>query len=264
MNNLKFIDCSASLGHSAINKIIVNHENYIVKEKVKEAKNTIELLAEMDFCGIDQAVIYHQSLKDVSVPFGNEYTLRSANEGLGRLIASMSILPSITNEEYSVREVEKYIRENNIFGVRLFPQLHRYMVDRITLGDILDYLTKIKMPVYISPDYGCEYVFSVMKEFPQLTAIITNYGLWGSDCYLYPLVNAYKNLYVDTSDFQEIRGVEYFVEKFGDEKMLFGTNFPMDNMGGPIATLVGANISLESKQKIASGNIERLMCEVKL
>ena len=260
---MKFIDCSASVGYGAINRIIMNHENYVVKEKVKEAKDAAELLREMDFCGVDKAVVYHQSMKDVSVPFGNDATLKAASEGDGRLIASMSILPSITNAEYSVKEVEKYIRENDIFGVRLFPQLHRYMVDKITLGDILDYLTKIKMPVYLSPDYGWEFVFSVMKEFPKLTAIITNYGLWGSDCYVYPLVNAYKNLYMDTSDFQEIRGIEYFVKKFGDERMLFGTNFPMDNMGGPIATLLGANISRESKEKIASGNIERLMSEVK-
>ena len=74
----------------------------------------------------------------------------------------------------------------------------------------------------------------------------------------------YKNLYVDSSDFQEIRGIEYFVKKFGDERMLFGTNFPMDNMGGPIATLIGTNISQESKEDIASKNIERLMAEVKL
>ena len=260
---MKFIDCSASVGYGAINRIIMNHENYVVKEKVKEAKDAAELLREMDFCGVDKAVVYHQSMKDVSVPFGNDATLKAASEGDGRLIASMSILPSITNAEYSVKEVEKYIKEKNIFGVRLFPQLHRYMADRITIGDILDYLTKIKMPVYLSPDYGWELIFSVMKEFPDLTAIVTNYGLWGSDCYVYPLVNAYKNLYMDTSDFQEIRGIEYFVKKFGDERMLFGTNFPMDNMGGPIATLLGANISRESKEKIASGNIERLMSEVK-
>ena len=260
---MKFIDCSASVGYGAINRIIINHENYVVKERVKEAKNASELLQEMDFCGIDKAVVYHQAMKDASVPFGNEYTLKVANEGEGRLIASMSILPSITDEAYSVKNVEKYIREKDIFGLRLFPQLHRYMADRITLGDILDYLTEIKMPVYLSPDCGWELLFSVMKEFPDLTAIITNYGLWGSDRYVYPLVNAYRNLYIDTSDFQEIRGIEYFVKKFGDERMVFGTNFPMDNLGGPITTLLGANIARESKEKIASGNIERLMSEVK-
>ena len=261
---MKFIDCSACIGYGGINREIVNHENYVVMEKVKEPKDAKELLAEMDFCGIDKAIVYHQSMKDVSVHYGNAKIIEEVKTDKQRLVASMSILPAITDTEFSVENLDKYIKDNNIFGVRVFPRLQRYMTDKITMGEVFDYLTQIKMPVYISPDTGWNLVFDTMKEFPDLTAIITNYGLWGSDRYFYPLVNAYKNLYVDSSDFQEIRGIEYFVKKFGDERMLFGTNFPMDNMGGPIATLIGANVSKESKEKIASGNIERLMSEVKL
>lgn len=81
---------------------------------------------------------------------------------------------------------------------------------------------------------------------------------------MYPLAKAYENLYFDTSDFQETSGIEAFVNRFGSDKLLFGTNFPMDNMGGPMATLLGANIPLEDKEKIAYGNIERLLGERKL
>lgn len=263
MKELKFFDCSACIGLGGINREIINHENYVVMEKVKEPKNAAELLAEMDYNGIDKAIVYHQAMKDVSVYNGNARILDEIKGNEKRLIASMSILPSVTDADFGVKNLEKYIKENNIFGVRIFPRLQRYMTDRITVGDIFDYLTKIKMPVYISPDYGWDLVFDTMKEFPDLTAVLTNYGLWGSDRFVYPLVNAYKNFYVDTSDFQEIRGVEYFVKKFGDERMLFGTNFPMDNMGGPIAALVGADISFDSKRKIAGENIERLIAEVR-
>ena len=261
---MRFIDCSACLGYGGINREIINHENYAVMEKVKEPKDAGEILAEMDFNGIDKAIVYHQSMKDVSVYYGNSKIIEEVKLNKQRLVASMSILPAITDTEFSVENLDKYIKENNIFGVRVFPRLQRYMTDKITMGEVFDYLTQIKMPVYISPDMGWDLVFDTMKDFPKLTAIITNYGLWGSDRYFYPLVNAYKNLYVDSSDFQEIRGIEYFVKKFGDERMLFGTNFPMDNMGGPITTLLGANISQDSKEKIASGNIERLMSEVVL
>lgn len=260
---MKFFDCSACIGMGGINREIVNHENYIVMEKVKEPKNAQELLAEMDFNGVDCAVVYHQAMKDASVYCGNERILREVNGNEKRLFASMSLLPSITDNDFTVEKVSYYIKNNNIFGVRLFPRLQRYMVDKITMGEIMEYLTDIKMPVYLSPETGWDLLFNTMKEFPNLTIIVTNYGLWGSDRYIYPLVKAYRNFYVDTSDFQEIRGIEYFVNKFGDEKMLFGTNFPMDNMGGPIATLLGANISISSKEKIASFNLERLMSEVK-
>ena len=46
--------------------------------------------------------------------------------------------------------------------------------------------------------------------------------------------------------------------------MLFGTNYPMDNMGGPIATLLGANIPFKDKENIASKNIERLFSNLRL
>ena len=43
--------------------------------------------------------------------------------------------------------------------------------------------------------------------------------------------------------------------------MLFGSNFPSDNIGGPITTLMGAKISLEDKENIAHRNAERLWAE---
>lgn len=61
---------------------------------------------------------------------------------------------------------------------------------------------------------------------------------------------------------QEIRGIEAFVNKFGSERLLFGTNYPMDNMGGPIASLFGAKISEDDRENIAHRNIERLWSEV--
>ena len=45
---MKIIDCSACIGYSSINRLIINHENYPVYEKVKQPKDAAELLAEMD------------------------------------------------------------------------------------------------------------------------------------------------------------------------------------------------------------------------
>ena len=45
---MKLIDMSAAIGYGTVNKSIVNHENYPVYEKVKQARNSAELLAEME------------------------------------------------------------------------------------------------------------------------------------------------------------------------------------------------------------------------
>ena len=128
----------------------------------------------------------------------------------------------------------------------------------------IEMLAERGIPVYISPMDGWDLLFSVLKEFPSLTVIITNYGLWGSDGYIYPLVKSYPNVYLDTSDLQEIIGIEAFVRRFGSERLLFGTNYPMDNMGGPLAALFGAKIGQAERENIAFRNFERLNAGRKL
>jgi predicted TIM-barrel fold metal-dependent hydrolase len=259
---MKFIDCSASIGLAAVNKYIVNHEDYIICEKVDQKANASELLKEMDRCGIDESIVWHQNSYDCAPDFGNRTLLADKDmQTNDRLKAVLAMLPSITDKEHTVEKLLEKMKNNKVFGLRAHPYSDRYMLDRITCGDTLDMLIEKNVPLYLTPIHDWEHIFKVMKDFPKLTVIITNYGLWGSDRFFYPLVNAYKNVYVDTSDFQEVRGIEAFVNKFGSERMLFGSNFPSDNIGGPITTLMGAKISLEDKENIAHRNAERLWAE---
>ena len=256
---MKIIDCSACIGLSSINRLIINHERYPVYEKVKQPKNARELLAEMDFNGIDEAIIYNTAMIESGVINGTDLFLSNPENYTGRLKGTIPLLPSFLNERYQPENLFNLLKKYDLFGVRANPTRNRYFFDKITMGDIADMLIEKNIPVYISPDDGWENVYSIMKEFPKLTAIVTNYGLWGSDGYVYPLVSAYKNLYIDTSDFQEVVGIKTFVNKFGSERMLFGTNYPMDNMGGPLACILGAKISENDKENIFHNNIERLI-----
>ena len=90
------------------------------------------------------------------------------------------------------------------------------------------------------------------------------YSLRGVEEFFFPLIKNYKNVYIDTSDYQVINGINKFCSKFGDERLLFGSNFPMDYFGGPITALMSSDLPQESLEKIAHGNIERLMSEVRL
>ena len=256
---MKIIDCSACIGYASINRLIINHENYPVYEKVKQPKDASELLEEMDYNGIDEAVVCNTAMLESGVLHGNEELLSDKANYTGRLHGTIVIEPSFLHDSFLPENLFGTIRENDLFGVRANPKRNRYMFDRITMGDVADMLTEKQIPVYISPDDGWENVFALMKEFPRLTTIVTNYGLWGSDGYVYPLVKTYPNLYFDTSDFQEIVGIEAFVNRFGSERLLFGTNYPKDNMGGPLATIYGANVSANDKENIFHANIERLM-----
>lgn len=261
---MRIVDCSACIGEASVNRLIVNHENYPVFEKVRQPADAAQLLAEMDYNGIDEAVVYNTEMTDSGVFKGNELFLSRKENYTGRLHGSIVMLPSFYGKEFEPENLLATVRKYDLFGLRANPAQNRYMFDRITVGDTADMLVSRRIPVYFSPMDGWELLFSTLKEFPKLTAIITNYGLWGSDGYVYPLVKSYKNVYIDTSDFQEIAGIETFVNRFGSERLLFGTNYPMDNMGGPLATLFGARIGERDRENIAHGNFDRLYAGRKL
>lgn len=261
---MKWIDCSASIGLGGINREIINHENYYVYEKVRQAEHAADLLEEMDFCGVDEAFVYHHSMVENDPGYGNREIVKEVETCPRRLHATWAILPPITEEEYAPENLFPAMQKHNVKALRTYPVKNRYFLDRITMGDLLDALIEKKIPLYLSPQDGWQYIFDTLKEFPELTVILTNYGLWGSDRFFFPLIKAYKNVYIDTSDYQVINGINKFCSKFGDERLLFGSNYPMDYFGGPITALMSSDLPPESLEKIAHGNIERLMSEVRL
>ena len=261
---MKIIDCSSSIGYDVVNSMIINHENYPVYEKVKQAANADELIAELDFCGIDEAIVYHRSMFDVSPTYGNKMILKEIEKFPGRLKGTWTILPPLTEAEFLPEKLFPAMKENNIIGLRAFPEWNRFFLDRVTCGELIDVIVEKNVPLYLSPMHGWEHIFNVLKEFPKLTVIITNYGLWGSDRYFYPLVREYGNVYIDTSDYQVLGGYEAFINKFGSDRLVFGSDFPMDNIGGTITTLFGSWINESDKENIAFRNIERLLEKVRL
>jgi len=261
---MKIIDCSACIGLDTVNRAIVNHENYYVYEKVRQARDAEALLEEMDFCGIDEAFVYHQGMYDNDASYGNRLIDAEVAKAPSRLHATWSILPPITEGEYAPEVLIPKMKECGVKALRAYPQRNRFFLDRVTMGELLDALCECNIPLYLSPQEEWKFIFDTLKEFPNLTVILTNYGLWGSDRYFYPLIREYKNVYIDTSDYQVINGFKAFCDRFGDDRLLFGTNFPMDAMGGPLGALIGSSLPQSSIEKIASGNILRLMSEVKL
>ncbi|MEG2624189.1 MAG: amidohydrolase family protein, partial [Clostridia bacterium] len=145
-----------------------------------------------------------------------------------------------------------------------FPDMNRYILCDVTMGAQLGLFSELKIPLYLSPSIGFEYIYQVLREFPNLTVILYNIGWWPSARLVYPLLARYPNVYFETGDFSMLRGYEEVTERFGAERMLFGTNFPTNSMAGSIYCLETANISAEDREKIAHGNIERLLDEVRL
>jgi predicted TIM-barrel fold metal-dependent hydrolase len=111
---------------------------------------------------------------------------------------------------------------------------------------------------------GWAMVESVLRDFPGLILAVVGHGSWGEDRYFRPMIERYKRMYVDTSRYELDGGIADFCGAYGSHRMLFGTNFPHTEMGGAMMTLMHADIPDDAREAVASGNLQRILSEVRL
>jgi len=261
---MKLIDCSCSVGLSCINHNIVNHENFMLTEKVVEAATGGELLRYMDWCGVSQALVGHEAMRDSSPEIGNSMVIEEVRCSPERLLPTWAILPPLSDAAFAPERFLPEMEKNGVRVLRAYPQINRYFLDRFSMGELLDELESHRIPLILSPEFGYEYIYTVAREFASLPIIVNNYGPWSHLRFWYPLMRGCKNVYFEIGDLATDGAIEQIDSRFGCDNLLFGTEFPVNNMGGAIATLVSAGISEDAREAIAHGNIERLLSEVRL
>ena len=261
---MKLFDCNASFGLDMVNHECVNHENFVVMEKVDIAATAKELIAEMDYVGIEKASVWHRSQYEQDATVGNRKLTEAIKGYEDRLIPSWTVLPDITDTDYAPDVFFDEMKKYGVKTLRAFPEQDRFLLCDVTMGEQLSLISELKIPLYLTPMNGFEPIYKVLEEFPELTVILCNIGWWPSARLVYPLIKRYPNFYFETGDFSMLHGIEEVCKKFGSERLLYGTNFPTNSMAGSVYTLMKAGITDADRDNISHKNMERLISEVKL
>lgn len=253
---MRFFDCNTSFGTSMVRPI-------------RFTETAQELLREMDYYGISEALVRHSRQRDDSPAVGNEILLNEIN-GLDRLHGTFAILPLQTGELGSLEDILTKIRTKNVRAFWAFPAEHKYLMSRTALSPLYDLMVDRGVPLFINVNESCGgisgwyLIETILSDVPDLTLVVAEHGSWGHDRYFRPLIKKYKNLYLEISRYELDGGIEDFCGKYGAERLLFGTGFPQWNPGGPILTLAQADITTKEREMIASRNIERILRRIKL
>jgi hypothetical protein len=225
------------------------------------ARTVSELIDELDFCGIDEALVYHTAQRFDQTTIGNE---RLVNEigGCARLHATWAVLPGATGEQPPVGQLLEQMRTHHVRALRLFPRDHRYFLDGLSWGDQLPVYAERRIPLFVKA--GLDRVADLLRAFPSATVITDTLGANPLDRYAWPLLEAYPNLYYETSGYLTAGAIEAFCQRFGADRLVFSSGFPDYPSGAALLTLVGADISDDDRQAIARGNLARLLASVEL
>jgi uncharacterized protein len=246
--DLEFFDCNCSYGVTAI-------------PAFRYAKTVSELRAEMSHCGIRRALVRYAGQRYESPLLWNRRAIEDL-KGQSGLFPCWSVLPPQTGEQPPTTEFLQAMRDVGVRALWAFPQEHRYSLDSLTFGELFEELAKRRIPLFVKDIVSN--IANLMRECPLLTAVAVNQGPHSLERYLRPLLDRYPNLYLDTSYYIVDGLIEEFCNRYGPERLLFGSGFPDNCSGGSLLCLLHANINDAARADVAGSNLQRLLNEADL
>jgi predicted TIM-barrel fold metal-dependent hydrolase len=224
-----------------------------------------DLLKEMDKAGIGKSLVWHISQHDYSPIAGNSILAESISHH-ERLLGCWTLVPNQARELPEPGELFKEMKRSGIYALRTFPRSHKFLLNSVSMGDILEAMVERKVPLLLSLIRGMDWqeIYYILSEFPDLVCVICDHGCWGMDRLFRPLIERYANVYIDTAQYLLDGGIESFVEDYGHERILFGSGFPERYYGGLMLQIAHSDISNDACEAIAGGNLERIISEVEL
>ena len=122
----------------------------------------------------------------------------------------------------------------------------------VELGMILDVHTELEEMEYI------------IEKFPEATLVFPHFGDSREYDHIWKridLVARHKNCYLDTSGYGHDRMgmLEYAVEKIGPDRVLFGSDFSINDPSTVIARIKNSFLTEEQKRKVFSENLQALL-----
>jgi len=251
----EFIDCNCMLGQW--------------KKNVESCFYTADdLISFINKASISKCLVFGSLAKYSEIQTGNNILINAIKDN-ERLIPCAIAMPHHSGEFPHPKEFYRYLANNNIRAVRIFPTFHGVSLYTWLWNDLFTILESAKIPLFIdfslkhwSEEINWEQIKNICENFPLLPIILIRMSL-KADRYIYYLMQNMKNLYIETSYYLVNNGIEKLVKSFGAEKLIFGTGIPVYNPNPSITMLNFSDINENERQMIAGGNLMKLLEEVK-
>lgn len=227
-----------------------------------------DLVAEMDFYGIDDALVYHGLAAEYDLDYGNRQLL-DALRGRPRLHPCMVVAVPPHGPAPAFESMLRDAIRAGVKAVRFFwggPLPLLTVLDLDTLGDLFTTLERHRLPMVLTNNAGTEIsgdqivqVKNVCKAFPALPVILSSPKLSRDFQIIYTLLDRCRNFHLDTSSIHGNGLLEEIARRFGVHHLIFGTNFPWCGGGQSKIALAYADLPTPEKEAVASGNLTRLL-----
>jgi predicted TIM-barrel fold metal-dependent hydrolase len=257
MKDLQLFDCDVMLG-----RIDGHFATY--QGGLNSFENVGAIEKALDTFGVKSALVYSSWAKFQNTRSGNEELAKSIKNH-GNLYPCFIISPEMEFDRSFPDSFTSSLKDNKVCAVRVCPTSNYYELEEYVMKDMFAILNNMRMPVFIDHDtvkwqdpFNWSQVHTLCEKYPQIPFIPCRHGRKTARN-VYPIMKDCDNLYLDVSYFQLNRAIRDIAEKFGAERMIFGTGMPVFDPRLPITGLVFSQLSDKDRMLVASGNLKRLI-----
>ena len=223
--------------------------------------STEHLLEDMHLAEVSGALISHALAHSFDPMYGNNRLAQEIEKAPDRLFPVWCILPLGSVDFYSTeREMLGAMEAADVRAVRLVRG--NYSLHEAVMGDTFIALEEAQILTLLSMGWAGEDPFAFFHELldrhPRLPVLLTDH-VWSQQRHVHRLMQLHENLHIEFSAYQINRGIESYAAEFGDERLVFGTGGTEKSPGAARTYIDYAQLSAESKERIAGGNLRRLL-----
>lgn len=217
------------------------------------------LLEEMNHCSISGALVASTMSVHYDLSYSN-LDLSHRLKAYPNLFAMWNAMPHQTGEFHAPEKLGELMKEHDVRAITLHPKTNAWDWRADHSKVLLNWLSRNKiLTVFTVGEMGgWSDVNQFLLQYPELPAFLVN-ATWSEQRYLLPLVTRHKNLHIGFDNFQINEGLEFLHEKGFTDRLIFGSMAPAMSAGAHRTYVNYAAIPREAREKIAGGNLVRLL-----
>jgi predicted TIM-barrel fold metal-dependent hydrolase len=214
---------------------------------------------------IRRAVVSHVMSRDYDPRLGNEEALKAV-EGATNAYAAIVVTPAATGEMGEVEQTLAAAIARGARMARIFPLSQTFSTAEWCFGSTLAALEAHRLPLCVwHSQLSWDAIVALAQQHPSLPVIVEGTGrklLYDSRLF-YPALTACPNLHLEIHNLVNHLGVDDLVRRFGPERLLYGSGYPIYDPNTAMALVTHGNFDDAARRLIAGGNLERLLAEVR-
>ena len=252
------IDAHCHIYPEKIASAAVGHTDEFYDIVSKHEGTTKDLLSSGIEAGVDRFIVQSVATTPKQVRRINEYIASQVAEN-----PCFTGLGTLHPESEDIKGDLEHLVSLGLHGVKLHPDIQGFKLDDYRCLSIYENCEKMNVPVLLHTG-DCRYDNSnpnrlkpILDIYKGLTFIGAHFGGWSIWEQASYELSGIENFYVDCSSSFYYIGSEKAKEiilRYGTDKVMFATDYPMWNAKEEIKTLLSMGLSDEDYEKIFSKN----------